>query len=139
MRPPNNFPVWLTSDNTPKPWPISCKTVSNKLIVPGCAGEPMPSHQLVPRKQLSLLSIELLKVALISAWPELRSMPARLSATAPTYQVLANGALLKSLKADSGPAEPKTAPLLVHDSGSNLIPIRMSTVLVRRLCRSTHS
>src|SRR4051812_10793727 len=59
------------------------------------------------------------------------STPASLLASAPGYQVLTRGALGKSLKISSAPAEPSTAPVSSQGRGSKVAATRIGTGLVR--------
>jgi hypothetical protein len=59
------------------------------------------------------------------------SSPASLLARALGYQVLARGALVKSLQISLAPAEPSTALVAVQDSGWKDAPMRIGTLLVR--------
>ncbi|MGD8615190.1 MAG: hypothetical protein PVI91_05920 [Gammaproteobacteria bacterium] len=71
-------------------------------------------------RQLSLLSIELLKLAMMSSLDGSKSAPAIVFAKATWYQVPACGAFGKSRTTDAAPAEPSTAELALQDRGLKL-------------------
>jgi hypothetical protein len=121
LKPRNFAPVLESwSDRKPMPWPISCSTVVKRSSVPATGGEPMPYHQEIPGRQVGLptSSCELNCAEMSGAAPS-RSTPARLLATACTYQVEASGAPEKSRCAVVGPADPRTAPVVLQVNGLN--------------------